>query len=196
MDDDVRSWLLEGDPAVRWRVRDLVGAPAEEVERERARVATEGWGARLLALQRDDGGWGEGDYSPKWTSTTYTMMHLIWLGLTPGNAAAARGCDRLWQWQAGWRARETCIVGMLIKITSIFRYGGERLDGLVGHLVGEQLDDGGWNCKSRGDKGMHGSFHTSIQALEALDAYARSGGTVATGTALERGRQFFLKHRL
>src|SRR6185503_20863626 len=74
--------------------------------------------------------------------------------------------------------------------------GGERLDGLVGHLVGEQLDDGGWNCKSRGDKGMHGSFHTSIQALEALDAYARSGGTVTTGTALERGRQFFLDHRL
>ena len=81
MDDDLLAWLLDGDPAVRWRVlRDLTGA-GDEVARERERVAAEGWGARLLAEQRADGGWGEGDYSPKWTSTTYTMLHLLWLGL-------------------------------------------------------------------------------------------------------------------
>jgi|GEM_PF-5338231 len=47
----VLDWLLDSDPAIRWQVlRDLVHAPAEVVAAERARVATEGWGARLLAL--------------------------------------------------------------------------------------------------------------------------------------------------
>src|SRR6267378_1779991 len=54
----VLDWLLDSDPAIRWQVlRDLVHAPAEVVAAERARVATEGWGARLLALQGEDGGW-------------------------------------------------------------------------------------------------------------------------------------------
>ena len=48
----VIEWLLDSDPSIRWQViRDLTDAPADEVAAERARVATEGWGARLLALQ-------------------------------------------------------------------------------------------------------------------------------------------------
>jgi hypothetical protein len=48
-------WLLEGDPAVRRRVlRDLGGGSAAEVARERARVAEEGWGARLLSARWSD----------------------------------------------------------------------------------------------------------------------------------------------
>lgn len=48
-DDPVIRWLLDSDPAIRWQVkRDLLHAPAEEVDAERARVATEGWGAQLL----------------------------------------------------------------------------------------------------------------------------------------------------
>jgi len=197
MDEDMLTWLLGGDPAVRWRVlRDLTGARDEEVARERERVAAEGWGARLLAEQHADGGWGEGDYSPKWTSTTYTMLHLLWLGLPAGHPAVLRGCARLWDWQQRWRTPETCIAGMLIRLTNAFRYDAERLDELVRHLAGEQLDDGGWNCKSRGDKSMHSSFHTSIQALEALDAYRRAGGTEQVGAAIGRGHEFFLRHRL
>lgn len=45
------DWLLDSDPAIRWQVlRDLTDAPPSEVQSERARVATHGWGARLLAL--------------------------------------------------------------------------------------------------------------------------------------------------
>jgi hypothetical protein len=51
-DHSVIEWLLDSDPAIRWQVlQDLTAAPAEEVAAERARVATEGWGAQLLALQ-------------------------------------------------------------------------------------------------------------------------------------------------
>ena len=36
---DVLDWLLDGDPAIRWQVkRDLVGASASTVERERSRA--------------------------------------------------------------------------------------------------------------------------------------------------------------
>jgi hypothetical protein len=54
----VIDWLLDSDPSTRWQVMgDLLDAPADEVAAERARVATEGWGARLLALQGPDGRW-------------------------------------------------------------------------------------------------------------------------------------------
>jgi len=89
-DDDLLAWLLEGDPAIRWRVlRDLDGASERRVARERAKVATEGWGARILAAENPDGGWGEGIYSPKWTSTTYTLLRLLWLGLPRRRRCAA-----------------------------------------------------------------------------------------------------------
>src|SRR6266850_5507656 len=52
LQDSVIRWLFDSDPSIRWQVmRDLIGAPADEVAAERARVATEGAGARLLALQ-------------------------------------------------------------------------------------------------------------------------------------------------
>ena len=61
----VLTWLLDSDPAIRWQVlRDLTDAPEQEALAERARVATEGWGARLLALQGDDGQWDGGTYFP------------------------------------------------------------------------------------------------------------------------------------
>jgi hypothetical protein len=197
VDDELLPWLLEGDPAIRWRVlQGLTNAPQREVTRERSRVATEGWGARLLAAQDRDGGWGGGVYSPKWTSTTYTLLRLLWLGLPPGHPSAVRGCERLWEWRARWRVPETCIVAILVRLASAHRYHADGLDSMVEYLLDQQLADGGWNCATRTDKGKHSSFHTSIQALEALDAYTRAGGRVGTTDSVLRGREFFLEHRL
>ncbi len=197
VDDELLVWLLEGDPAIRWRaLRDLADAPAPRITRERRRVATEGWGAQLLALQNQDGGWGEGVYSPKWTSTTYTLLHLLWLGLPVRHPAALRGCERLWEWQARWRVPETCIVGILVRLTTAHGYPAPRLDATVEHLLDQQLADGGWNCATLTDKHKHSSFHTTIQALEALDSYRRTGGPVDVDEPVRRGQEFFLVHRL
>jgi hypothetical protein len=197
VDEDLVPWLLEGDPAIRWRVlRYLADGSDEEAAKERHRVATEGWGARLLAVQNSDGGWGDGIYSPKWTSTTYTLLRLLWLGLPPRHPAALSGCERLWEWQARWRVPETCIVGILVRLTSYHGYETPRLDGLLANLLEQQLHDGGWNCAARTDKQKHSSFHTSIQAMEALDAYSSTGGTVDVREPMRRGREFFLEHRL
>ena len=194
MTNELIQWLLQGDPAIRWRVaQDLTAAPARDVMRERRRVATVGWGARLVEAQNPDGGWGEGVYSPKWTSTTYTLLRLLWLGLPAKHPAALRGCEQLWDWQARWRIPETCIVSILVRLTSFYGYQTEKLDDLVAYLLDQQLDDGGWNCATLDEKGKHSSFHTSIQALEALDAYT---GSVDVSSAVRNGREFFLRHRL
>jgi hypothetical protein len=84
---------------------------------------------------------------------------------------------------------------MLVRLTAAHGYPSERLDDVVGHLLSQQLNDGGWNCAARNEPRKHSSFHTSIQALEALDAYHRAGGA-ATDAGQARGREFFLRHRL
>ena len=109
-DDAVVRWLLDGDVAIRWQVlRDLVGAPESAVGRERQKVAREGWGARLLALQDPEGTWDGGLYSPKWTSTTYTMLLLRDCGLPPSNPQARRACSLLLdnglRSDGGWNCR-------------------------------------------------------------------------------------------
>jgi len=193
----MRSWLLEGDPAIRWRVRaHLDGAPDEQVAAERVRVAQLGWGARLLDLQDANGTWSGALYSPKWVSTTYTLLHLMWLGLPAGHPAAHRGLDRLWEWRDRWREPETCIQSMLIRLTSTFGYPTTGLDVLVDDLLAQQQDDGGWNCETRGDRTKHSSFHTSVQALEALAAYGRAGSRIDVQDALRAGTEFFGRHRL
>ncbi|MEO6200799.1 MAG: squalene cyclase, partial [Cryobacterium sp.] len=65
LDPELLEWMLDADPALRWQVeRDLVGAPREVWGTTRARVATEGFGPRLLGLQDPDGQWAGGAYFP------------------------------------------------------------------------------------------------------------------------------------
>src|SRR5687768_5207836 len=87
----VIRWLLDADPSIRWQVlQDLLAAPAEEVAAERARVATEGAGARLLALQGADGRWGGAAWNRGWTSTMHVLLLLRDLGLDPASDQARR----------------------------------------------------------------------------------------------------------
>lgn len=201
------AWLLEGDPAIRWQtLRDLSKASDHEVTAARTQLAVEGWGADLLARQDADGRWAGALYSPKWTSTTYTLLLLHWLGLAPGHPQALAGCRRLWdgaRWYDGGlnlaktiREPETCITGMLILLAASFGLDDERVDPTVEWLLDQQLDDGGWNCETIRSGSRHGSFHTSITALDALLVYQQAGGDVDVRDALADGRWFFLDHAL
>jgi hypothetical protein len=204
---DVRAWLLDGDPAIRWQVlADLDHAPAEVVDAERRRVATEGWGARLLAAQDPDGTWAGALYSPKWTSTTYTLLLLHWLGLPKGHPAALAGCQRLWDGASFFdgglnlaksvRQPETCITAMLVLLAATFGLDDPRVDRAVEWLLGQQLADGGWNCETVRCGSKHGSFHTTISALDALHRYRTTGGTLPVAGAAQLGRAFFCNHQL
>ena len=201
------AWLIDGDPSVRWQaMADLFHAPPEQVAKERRSVASEGWGARLLALQDPDGTWGQAIYSPKWTSTTYSLLLLQRLGLEPGHPRALLGCQKLWdaaRWYDGGvtfaktiRQPETCITGMLVFLASTFKFEDERIDAAVKWLLDQQLPDGGWNCESIRRGSRHGSFHTSITVLEALLEYQSAGGGVPISKPMAQGREFFLDHQL
>ena len=125
-------WLLEGDPSIRWQtLRDLEGTKEEVYTRERRRVESDGWGARLLALQGPEGTWASGQssddglYLPKWISTTYTMLLLRDFGLPPTNRQARKACKQLLDgglqqdgginfgpWASRVRRGEACVTGM------------------------------------------------------------------------------------
>ncbi len=201
------AWLLDGDPSIRWQVlRDLVGVGQRRVAAQRQLVAAEGWGARLLAAQDADGRWASALYSPKWTSTTYTLMLLHWLGLPREHPRALAGCREVWNgatFYAGGltlarsvRQPETCITAMLVLLASSFGYQDDRVGPAVRWLLNEQLEDGGWNCEAIRSGSQHGSFHTSISTLDALLEYQHSGGAIDVSVAMDRGREFFLDHRL
>ena len=204
------SWLLDGDPAIRWQtLRDLAGASKRTVERERSKVAREGWGARLLAKQDRAGTWagglsGDGGlYRPKWTSTTYTMLFLRDFGLAGTNRQARRACGLLLQGGLqrdggiNYGCHGRSITGMVLSILAHFAYEDDRLEQLVGYVLAEQMPDGGWNCQ-RDQGARHSSVHTTISVLEGLRLYERFArqNTDAVQVAQRRGREFLLAHRL
>lgn len=209
--DPVVGWLLEGDPSVRWQtLRDLVHAPARRVIRERRLVAREGWGARLLARQDAEGTWAGGLssdgglYSPKWISTTYTMLLLRDLGLAPGDRRARKACGILLDrglcrdggLNYGWSTSETCITGMGLSILAYFATDDPRLDTIANHVLDVQMPDGGWNCRRRFGA-THASMHTTINVLEGLRFLAPlRPGDHRLLAAEQRGREFLLAHRL
>ena len=209
----VIQWLLDGDAAIRWQaLRDLVGSAKATVERERRKVARGGWGARLLTKQDPEGTWAGGLssdgglYSPKWISTTYTMLMLRDFGLLPNTRQARKACKLLLDGglqrdggiNYGWRGRsETCITGMVASILSYFEYEDPRLDTIAGHLLEQQMPDGGWNCR-RPFGATHASVHTTISVLEGLRHLELFRGREVREVrrAQRRGREFLLLHRL
>jgi hypothetical protein len=205
---NVIDWLLDSDPAIRWQVmRDLLDAPADEVAAERARVATEGAGAQLLALQPTDGAWGGTAWNRGWNST----MHILWLlrqlGLDPASAEAQRAIglvrDRV-TWQGAGPPEcdsnpffagevEPCING---QVATAGAYFGQDVRGIVDRLLGEQLPDGGWNCEAPG-RSSRSSFNTTICVLEALLEHERARGVATEVTeARLRGQEYLLDRRL
>jgi hypothetical protein len=209
------AWLLRGDPAIRWQtLRDLVGADARTVVRERRSVESKGWGARLLAHQDSRETWDSqhssdgGMYLPKWTSTVYSMLLLRDFGLLPGNVHVARACRLLLDhglqddgsiaygaWAKRHGGGETCVTGMVLSLLSYFRLDDPRIDSIASHLLASQMEDGGWNCRR---VASHSSVNTTISVLEGLRMYElnRHHRTREIRATQTRGREFLLAHRL
>jgi hypothetical protein len=199
----VLDWLLDSDPSIRWQVmRDLTDEPDDVVAAERTRVASEGWGARLLDLQAPDGQWGGGSYHPYWTSTTYTLLLLRDLGLDPTSDTARRAVTLVRDSPATTLDEsgqsfflgetEPCINGMVLAMGAYF---GEASQELLDRLLAEQLDDGGWNCEAPPSK--RSSFDTTICVLEGLLEYERAQNAVAgLAAARARGEEYLLERRM
>jgi hypothetical protein len=210
----VLDWLLDSDPAIRWQVlRDLVHAPAEVVAAERARVATEGWGARLLALQGEDGQWAGGACFPgnfqwsdenrgqPWTSTLPTLQLLCDFGVDPCSDRLRRAVALVrnhCRWEHAGQPFfsgevEPCINGRTVTLGTYF---DQDVDGVVARLLDEQLEDGGWNCEVENGS-IRSSFATTINVLEGLLAHERAiGGSTESIAARRRGEEYLLERKL
>jgi hypothetical protein len=207
----VLDWLLDSDPAIRWQVlQDLGDAPAETVAAERARVATEGWGARLLALQGEDGQWAGGALFPArrdksqpqpWTATAYSLINLRDFGVDPQNDKVRRAVAQVRdnsRWEHAGQPFfsgevEPCINGMTVALGVYF---DQDVDGVVARLLGEQREDGGWNCEAENGS-VRSSFHTTIRVLEGLLAFERAnGGSAECVKARRRGEDYLLERSL
>lgn len=207
------DWLLDSDPAIRWQVmRDLTDTPADAVAAERARVTSEGWGARLLAARDPDGQWmggacfpGRGerpaDDSQPWTSTLPVMLDLHTFGLDPATDTARRMTSLVAE-NCRWEYNgepfflgevEPCINGHTVTLGAYF---GADVDGIVARLLADQLDDGGWNCEAERGSTVS-SFASTICVLEGLLDYERAtDGSAELTTARRRGEQYLLERSL
>lgn len=182
MEADI-EWLAAGDPAIRWQaLRDLAGAAETVYGPERARVATEGWGAAVLGRQGEDGHWRVASAEWPEAPTLYSLLLLRSLGVDPDGPEARRAVDRV---QEGvrwlyWDQRpffdgevEPCINGGVLAAGAYF---GVAPDALVDRLLGEQLADGGWNCEAANGS-TRSSFPTywRYDVLRALDHLREAG---------------------
>jgi hypothetical protein len=202
--DGVIDWLLDADPAIRWQVmRDLTDTAEETVAAERSRVASEGFGLRLLDQQRPDGQWGDGVATPFWWSNMYTLLFLRDLGIDPASERARRAIDLVRE-NVSWGPQfgdspffdgevEPCINGRVVALGAYF---GERSDHLIDRLMSEQLVDGGWNCETEHGS-VRSSFHTTICVLEGLLAFETAFGATSTiSEARRRAQEYLLERRL
>ena len=196
------KWLLDSDPAIRWQVmRDLTGEGPDVVAAERSRVATEGWGAQLLARQSSAGNWGGPKEDRGLLITLYSLVVLKDLGLDPASKQARKMIDRVDRklvfkpldnrpYLHG--ETEPCINGRILGIDAYFK---EPNDALASQLLAEQLADGGWNCEA--PQSRRSSFHTTICVLEGLLDYERAGRKSAAVTrARKRGEKYLLERHM
>lgn len=202
----VLHWLLDSDPSIRWQVlRDLTDASADEIAAERAKVATVGLGAGLLALQAEDGRWGGAAWNHGWDSTMH-VLNLLWeMGLDPKCPEARRAMDRI-QEHVTWKGCgpeeadnnryfageiEPCING---QVAAAGAYFAQDVSSIMDRLLGEQLADGGWNCDAP-QRSTRSSFNTTLCVLEALLQFELSQGNSQPVTQARRSAEEYLLER-
>lgn len=204
------SWLLEGDPAIRYQtLRDLSAANPEEIQKERNKIETEGWGKSFLDKVKPDGGWGLQYYQPKWISTHYTLLELKNLGINPNIPIIQKSIDHIFTLPVGIDGgvligatvnySDVCINGMILNFASYFQRDEKEMRFIIDYLIKTQMADGGWNCRYCRGGAVHSSLHTTINTLEGFNEYLKNGYNYRAGELLqmaEKGREFILIHKL
>lgn len=201
------DWLLEGDVSIQYQVhRDLLDVARPDLQ---TRIATEGWGAYILAQRKEEGHWGERFYQPKWISTHYTLLDLRNLGLSPDNPIVQESLQQVWEREKGAdggilpigevQKSDVCINGMFLNYATYFKADPVGLESIVDFLLSQLMDDGGFNCRSNRSGAVHSSLHSTISVLEGITGYQQSGYTYrldALKAAQRSSIEFILLHRL
>lgn len=205
--DSVIKWLLSGDVSIQYQThRDLLGDDKPDLKQ---RIATEGWGAKLLSLRSPNGHWGRDFYQPKWISSHYTLLDLK-------NLCIARDIKEIKDTiylilrtrksaDGGINPAKTvpssdvCVNGMFLNYACYFGTGEDDLKSIVDFLLSQQMPDGGFNCFSNQGSAKHSSLHTTISVLEGILEYHKNGYKYRLGElnkARNESEEFMLEHKL
>jgi hypothetical protein len=211
------DWMLDSDPALKWQVeRDILGLPESEWQKTRGLTATDGIGARLLALQDEDGQWAGGAYFPTredaralpyvegekgqpYIATTWTLNSLREWGVDA--SALGDTADRLdagckWEYDdlPYWGGEVDCCINAFT--VSNGAWLGRDMSANVQWFLEHQLEDGGWNCEwIEGD--LRSSFHSTLNSLAGLlDYELRTGKNEKVADARKRAEEYLLQRRL
>lgn len=211
--DEIVEWLLDSDPSLRWHVeRDLAGVPDEVWQATRAKVATEGFGARLLALQDPDGQWAGGAHFPgdftreqheaegqPWTATSWSLNALREWGLDAaalGDTAERLAANARWEYEdmPFWGGEVDCCINAYTVANGVWL--GVDVDSNVDWFLEHRMADGGWNCEwVEGD--TRSSFHSTLNSLKGLLAYeSATGGSDALRAARHGAEEYLLERDL
>ncbi|MFC0627849.1 squalene cyclase [Kribbella deserti] len=212
-DSALIDWLLDSDPALRWQVeRDLVGASPDVWEATRARIATEGFGARLLAVQDPDGQWASGAFFPgrtldlepsdegqPWTATTWSLNALREWGLDPAALAGtaellAANCRWEYQDRPYWDGEvDACINSYTLANGA---WLGADVSKIAQWFVEHRMAEGGWNCEWVAGS-TRSSFHSTLNSLIGLLYYeTATGGSDDLRAVRRAGEEYLLERRL
>lgn len=188
MTDLPLDWLLDSDPTLVWQVeRDLAGATSDVWQATRSRIATEGFGAKMLALQDDDGQWAGGAYFPgdfrggepqPWTATTWALNFLRDWGLDAAvlaGTAEQLAANSRWDYEdlPYWGGEvDACINGYTLANGA---WLGADVAPLLGWFADKQMADGGWNCDWV-EGSVVSSFPSTLNSLNALRYYETATG--------------------
>jgi hypothetical protein len=209
------DWMLDTDPALRWRVeRDLAHAPEEQWRATRELVATEGMGAKLLALQDDDGQWDGGAYFPgeaqakaagdpdaegqPWTATTWSLTVLREFGLDARHlAGTAEALRRNAHWEYGdlpyWDGEvDVCINAFTLANGA---WLGADVSPIVRFFLEHRMDDGGWNCEWENGS-TRSSFHSTLNAVREILFWERTTGSTELTAARHAAEEYLLERHL
>lgn len=213
-DARVLEWLLDSDPAIRWQVeRDLAGAPPQVWEATRARIATEGFGAALLAKQDADGQWAGGSFFPEgffdsperqepgqpWVATTWALRDLREWGLDASvleGTAAKLAENSRWDYNdlPYWDGEvDVCINSYTLAAGA---WLGADVSCLAAWFPAHRLEDGGWNCEAEEGDSVRSSFHSTLNAARGMLAYERITGDTSGREARHGGEEYLLRRRL
>ena len=205
---ELLEWMLDTDPALRWRVeRDLAHAPEPTWQATRARVATEGMGARLLALQGADGQWAGGAFFPEgftgdeaqpWTATTWSLNSLREWGVDASvleGTAGKLAVSSRWEYndEPYWNGEvDACINGYALA-NGVWL--GADVEGLVTWFLEHQMAEGGWNCEWV-EGSVRSSIVSTLNSLTSILYFEQETGDARLRDARHAGEEYLLERGL
>lgn len=206
-DQEIINWLLKGDVSIQYQTqRDLLQNKKNSLQK---RIETEGWGAMFLSCRNVKGHWGKAFYSPKWTSTHYTLLDLKNLGIAPTNKLVKKSLQLIFKNEKGPdgglrpiglnKRSDVCLNGMALNYSAYFRVPEKDLKSLIDFILSEKMSDGGFNCQLHRKGAVHSSLHSTLSVLEGISEYEKNGYTYRLNELIaikKTANEFILMHHL